>query len=157
MKVIEGMLNASSYKIALVASRFNSFMVEHLIGGAQDALIRHGAKEEDITLVRVPGSFEIPFVCQELALSGKYDGIVALGAIIRGSTDHYELVCAETAKGIAKVSLDTKVPVTFGVLTTDTIDQAIERSGSKAGNKGSEAAMALVEMIGVSRKVKKGK
>lgn len=154
MKRIEGMLNASGYKIALVASRFNDFMVDHLIGGAVDSFVRHGGKEDDITTVRVPGSFEIPFVCQELALSGKYDGVVALGAVIRGSTDHYELVAAETAKGIAQASLGSKVPITFGVITTDTIEQAIERSGSKAGNKGAEAATALIEMIGVTRSIR---
>ena len=154
MKKIEGMLNAQGLKIALVAARFNDFMVEALIGGAVDAIVRHGGKEESITLVRVPGSFEIPLICKKLAESGKYDGVVALGAIIRGSTDHYELVCAETAKGIAHASLETGVPVTFGVITTDTIEQAIERSGSKAGNKGAEAAVALIEMIGVGKQIK---
>ncbi|NMC63533.1 MAG: 6,7-dimethyl-8-ribityllumazine synthase [SAR324 cluster bacterium] len=157
MKQIEGMLNAQGYKIGLVAARFNDFMVEHLIGGAQDCFVRHGGKAEDITLVRVPGSFEIPFACQELALTGKFDGIVALGAVIRGSTDHYELVAAECAKGIAQASLSTKVPISFGVITTDTIDQAIERSGSKAGNKGAEATSALIEMIGVTKHIRRTK
>lgn len=156
MKQIEGMLSAEGFKVALVAARFNDFMVEHLIGGAEDCFVRHGGKEDDITLVRVPGSFEIPFACQELALSRKYDGVLALGAVIRGSTDHYEIVAAECAKGIAQTSLATKVPIAFGVITTDTIEQAIERSGSKAGNKGAEAMGALVELMDVTRKIRKG-
>ena len=154
MRKIEGMLIAGGYKIAVVAARFNDFMVESLIGGAVDAFVRHGGKEDDLTLVRVPGSFEIPLICKELAESGKYDGVVALGAIIRGSTDHYELVCSETAKGIAHASLSTGVPITFGVITTDTIEQAIERSGSKSGNKGSDATVALIEMIGISKQIR---
>ena len=154
MKQIEGMLNAQGYKVALVAARFNDFMVEALIGGAQDCFVRHGGSEADITLVRVPGSFEIPFACQELALSGKFDGVVALGAVIRGSTSHYDLVASECAKGVAQASLHSKVPVTFGVITTDTIEQAIERSGSKAGNKGAEAMGALIELMDVTRKIR---
>ncbi len=154
MRQIEGMLRAEGFKVALVAARFNDFMVEHLVGGAQDCFIRHGGKEDDITLVRVPGSFEIPFVCQELAISGKFNGVVALGAVIRGSTDHYELVASECAKGIAQASLSSKVPIAFGVITTDTIEQAIERSGSKAGNKGAEAMGALIEMMDVTRKIR---
>ena len=155
MKQIEGMLSAEGFKVALVAARFNDFMVGHLTGGAEDCFVRHGGKSDDLTLVKVPGSFEIPFVCQELALSGKYDGIVALGAVIRGSTDHYEFVAGECAKGIAQVQLSSRVPVAFGVITTDTIEQAIERSGSKAGNKGGEAMLALIELMNVSRRMRK--
>lgn len=151
---IEGQLNAAGLRIGLIASRFNSFIVEHLVSGAVDAIVRHGGKEKDITIVRVPGSFEISVVAQRMAQSGKYDALVALGAIIRGSTSHYDLVCSETAKGIAKVSLDAGLPVMFGVITTDSIEQAIERSGTKAGNKGAEAAVGAIEMANIMRQLK---
>ena len=133
-------------KAALVASRFNDFIVSRLVSGAIDALVRHGATQEDITVVRVPGAFEIPQAVANLARSGKYSVVIALGAVIRGSTPHFEYIAAEVAKGVAQTALESKIPVSFGVLTTDTIEQAIERAGSKAGNKGAEAAMAAIEM-----------
>jgi len=152
-RVIEGQLDASGLRIGIVAARWNSFVGEHLIAGALDAIKRHGGADKDITLIRVPGSFEIPLVAKKLAESGSVDAVVAVGAIIRGSTTHYELVCSEATKGVAKVALDSGVPVTFGIITTDTIEQAIERSGSKAGNKGAEAAVAAIEMAQVMRQI----
>lgn len=149
IKIVEGMLNAEGLRFALIASRFNDFIVDKLIGGALDYLIRHGAKREDIVLVRVPGAFEMPLVAKRAAMSGKYDGIVCLGAVIRGSTPHFDYVAAEVSKGLAHVSLDYVVPVGFGVLTTDTLEQAVERAGSKAGNKGADAAHATLETIRV--------
>ncbi|MEW6111126.1 MAG: 6,7-dimethyl-8-ribityllumazine synthase [Thermodesulfobacteriota bacterium] len=143
---IEGKLDATGLKAALVASRFNDFIVSRLVSGAIDALVRHGATQEDITVVRVPGAFEIPQAVANLARSGKYSVVIALGAVIRGSTPHFEYIAAEVAKGVAQTALESKIPVSFGVLTTDTIEQAIERAGSKAGNKGAEAAMAAIEM-----------
>ena len=157
VKAIEGQLNASGMRIAIVAARFNSFVVEHLVGGATDTIVRHGGRGDEITVVRVPGSFEIPLACKKLAETGRFDGIVALGAIIRGSTSHYDLVCGETAKGIANVQMEFGIPVAFGVLTTDTIEQAIERAGTKAGNKGCDAAMAVIEMVSLGREVGKFK
>lgn len=151
---VEGKLSAAGLKFGIVAARFNSFVVEQLVAGAVDAVVRHGGKEEHITVARVPGSFEIPVVAQRMAQSGKYDAVIALGAIIRGSTTHYDLVCSETAKGIAKVAMDTSIPVMFGVVTTDTIEQAIERSGTKAGNKGFDAAMGAIEMANLFRAMK---
>ncbi|MBM4326232.1 MAG: 6,7-dimethyl-8-ribityllumazine synthase [Deltaproteobacteria bacterium] len=143
---IEGKLDATGLKAALVASRFNDFIVSRLVSGAIDALVRHGAAQEDITVVRVPGAFEIPQAVANVAKSGKYSLVIALGAVIRGSTPHFEYIAAEVAKGVAQTALESKIPVSFGVLTTDTIEQAIERAGSKAGNKGAEAAMAAIEM-----------
>lgn len=150
---IEGHMHAEGLKFALVATRFNDFIVERLIGGAVDFLARHGCKTEDITIIRVPGAFEIPLVCQQAAKSGNYDGILALGAVIRGATPHFEYVSAEAAKGIAHVSLNTGIPVGFGILTTDTLEQAVERAGSKAGNKGAEAASAVLETIRVMQQL----
>lgn len=143
------MLDAKGLKIALVASRFNDFIVERLVNGAIDYLERHGLSQDAMELVRIPGAFELPVVCQKLARSGKYNGIVALGAVIRGATPHFDYVCAEASKGIAHVMLDTGLPIGFGLLTCDTIEQAIERAGSKAGNKGWEAAQAMLETIRV--------
>ncbi len=149
LKTIEGQLEARGLKIALVAARFNDFIVDRLIGGATDYLLRHGAQQEDLCLIRIPGAFEMPVVVKKLALSGQYDGIVTLGAVIRGATPHFDFVSSECAKGVAQVSLDTGVPVGFGVLTCDTLEQAIERAGAKAGNKGVEAASALLETLRV--------
>ena len=140
MRTLEGNVVASGLKVAIVAARFNEFIVSKLIGGAKDALVRHGMKEDDITLAWVPGAFEIPLIAKQLAKSGKYDAIVCVGAVIKGATSHYDYVCAEVSKGIASVSLETNVPVAFGVVTTDNIEQAIERAGTKAGNKGYDAA-----------------
>ena len=138
-------------RFAIVASRFNSFIVESLVEGAVDALLRHGAKAETIQIVKVPGSWELPLACQQLARRGGIAAIVALGAVIRGATPHFDHVAAQAAKGIAQVSLDTGVPIAFGVLTTDTIEQAVERAGTKAGNKGYDAAMVAIEMVQLSR------
>lgn len=146
MKVLEGNLIAGQGKFAIVASRFNEFIVSKLISGAEDTLVRHGADTDNITLVWVPGAFELPLAAQKLAQSGKYCAVICLGAVIRGSTSHYELVCNEAAKGIAQVGLQTGVPVTFGVITTENIEQAIERAGTKAGNKGADAAIAALEL-----------
>lgn len=134
-------------RFALVATRFNSFIVERLIEGALDALVRHGAAAERCSVVRVPGAWEVPLTCSRLANSRKFDAIIALGAVIRGSTPHFDYVASEVSKGIAQVSLQTGVPITFGVLTTDTIEQAVERAGTKAGNKGFDSAMAAIEMV----------
>ena len=144
--IIEGKLDAKGLRVGLLVSRFNSFVSERLVEGAIDALLRHGGEQEDISIVRVPGAFEIPPTAQQMAASGRYDAIVCLGAVIRGATPHFEYVSAEVSKGVASVAIDSGVPVTFGVLTTDTIEQAIERAGSKAGNKGFDAAMAAIEM-----------
>ena len=146
MKTFEGSLVASNIKVAIVAARFNEFITSKLIGGAMDGLSRHGVQEADIHLAWVPGAFEIPLVAAKLANSGKYDAVICLGAVIRGSTSHYDYVCAEVSKGIATVSLQAQIPVLFGVLTTDTIEQAIERAGTKAGNKGADAAIAALEL-----------
>ncbi len=134
-------------KIGIVASRFNEFITKELIGGAEDTLLRHNVNTDDIYLYRVPGAFEIPSVCNKIAESGKYDAVITLGAVIRGSTPHFDYVAAEVSKGVASVSMKYNIPVIFGVLTTDTIEQAVERAGTKAGNKGSDAAMAALEMI----------
>lgn len=149
LKKIEGQLNAQGLKIAIVAARFNDFIVDRLISGAVDYLVRHGGSEEDLTLVRLPGAFEMPIAAQKLARSGEYDGIVVLGAVIRGATPHFDYVCNECAKGVAQASMETGVPMGFGLLTCDSLDQAIERAGSKAGNKGVEATSALLETIRV--------
>lgn len=153
MKVLEGFYEGNGLKIAIVASRFNEFITNKLIGGAEDCLRRHNVNEEDITLAWVPGAFEIPLAAKKLAKSGKYDAIICVGAVIRGATSHYDYVCAEVSKGIASVSLETEVPVLFGVLTTDTIEQAIERAGTKAGNKGYDCAMSALELVQLFRKV----
>ncbi len=152
-KTIEGGFQAAGLKAALVASRFNDFVVSRLVSGAVDALVRHGASQDDITILRVPGAFEIPQTVSAAVRSGKYDVVVALGAVIRGSTPHFEYISAEVAKGVAQISLDAKIPVSFGVLTTDTLEQAIERAGSKAGNKGAEAAMSAIEMANLLKQV----
>ena len=146
MKVIEGKLIAGKNRFAIVASRFNEFIVSKLIAGAEDTLVRHDVDTDDITLVWVPGAFELPLAALKLAQSGKYSAIICLGAVIRGSTSHYDLVCNEAAKGIAQVGLQTGVPVTFGVVTSDNIEQAIERAGTKAGNKGADAALTALEL-----------
>ncbi len=142
----EGNLNASGKKFAIVVARFNSFVAEKLLEGAIDALVRSGATDTDIDVVRVPGAFELPLVCKKMAETRKYDALICLGAVIRGATPHFDVVVNESSKGTAQVSLDTGVPVLFGVLTTETIEQAIERSGTKAGNKGAEVAVAAIEM-----------
>jgi 6,7-dimethyl-8-ribityllumazine synthase len=149
MKTIEGQLRADGLRFGLVAGRFNSLVVEHMVGGAEDALVRHGADGDDLTLVRVPGSFEIPLAAKRMAASGHYDAIIALGAVIRGSTPHFDYVAAEVTTGLAQVQLDAEMPMGYGVLTTDTVEQAIERAGTKAGNKGADAAMAALEMANV--------
>lgn len=143
---IEGMLTGRGLRFAIVVARFNEFVGSKLLGGALDALVRHEVRPEDVTVAWCPGSFEIPFVAQRLARRGAVDAVICLGAVIRGATPHFDYVAAEVAKGIAGVGLETGVPVVFGVLTTDTIEQAIERSGTKAGNKGFEAAMTAIEM-----------
>ena len=153
MKTFEGNLVAQNMKVALVAALFNEFITSKLIGGAMDGLTRHGVQEEDISLAWVPGAFEIPLIASKMAASGKYDAVICLGAVIRGSTSHYDYVCAEVSKGIAQVSLQSQVPVLFGVLTTDTIEQAIERAGTKAGNKGYDCALSAVEMVNLIREV----
>ena len=153
MKTIEGDLTIKNKKIALVAGRFNSFVVEHLISGAKEALLKHGADESDIDLLYVPGAFEIPLALKKTANSGKYDGIVALGAVIRGGTPHFEFVAGECVKGISQVALDSEIPIAFGVLTVDTVEQAIERSGANSENKGAEAAESTIRMINLLEKL----
>ena len=154
MRVLEGKLvDGGSIKVAIVVARFNEFITSKLLGGALDTLARHGVKDEDISVAWVPGAFEIPLIAGKLAESGKYDAVIALGAVIRGSTSHYELVCSEVAKGIAQVQMKTGVPVLFGVITTENIEQAIERAGSKAGNKGSECAEGAIEMVNLIREI----
>lgn len=153
MNVIQGNLIANGMKIGIVASRFNEFITSKLIGGAEDCLVRHDVPTENIDLAWVPGAFEIPVVAQKMAQSGKYDGIICLGAVIRGATSHYDYVCAEVSKGIATVSLQTGIPVMFGVVTTDNIEQAIERAGTKAGNKGYDCAMSVLEMVNLIKQL----
>ena len=152
MKILEGIYEGKGLKIAIVASRFNEFITSKLVGGAEDCLRRHDVADDDITLAWVPGAFEIPLLAKKLAKSGKYDAVICVGAVIRGSTSHYDYVCAEVSKGIASVSLETGVPVMFGVLTTDTIEQAIERAGTKAGNKGYDCAMGALELVSLLKK-----
>jgi 6,7-dimethyl-8-ribityllumazine synthase len=151
MKVLEGKLVSDKIKIGIVASRFNEFITSKLIGGALDGLKRHDVNDDDIELAWVPGAFEIPLIASKMAESGKYDAVICLGAVIRGSTSHYDYVCNEVSKGIAAVSLETGVPVMFGVLTTDNIEQAIERAGTKAGNKGYDCALSAIEMVNLIR------
>ncbi|MCR8744008.1 6,7-dimethyl-8-ribityllumazine synthase [Romboutsia lituseburensis] len=152
MKIIEGNLVAKDLKIGIVAARFNEFIVSKLIEGARDGLKRHGVEDDYIELIWVPGAFEIPLVAKKMVASEKYDAVICLGAVIKGSTSHYDYVCAEVSKGIASVSLEYKKPVIFGVLTTDNIEQAIERAGSKAGNKGYDAAVSAIEMANLISK-----
>ncbi len=153
IRQIEGVLSATETRFALVVSRFNDFIGQKLVEGAVDCILRHGGSEEQITIYRCPGAFELPMVAKKVALSGKYDAIITLGAIIRGSTPHFDVIAAEATKGIAQVSLDTGVPIAFGVLTTENIEQAIERAGTKAGNKGFDAAMTAIEMVNLYRQI----
>lgn len=153
MKILEGNLIGSSKKFAIVASRFNEFIVSKLVSGAQDGLVRHGVNDDDITLAWVPGAFEIPLMAQKLAKSGKFDAVICVGAVIKGATTHYDYVCAEVSKGIASVGLNTDTPVIFGIVTTDNIEQAIERAGTKAGNKGYDAAVTAIEMVNLAEKI----
>ena len=153
IKTIEGDFTANRGRYALVVGRWNSFVVEHLLEGAIDTLRRHGVKDSQLTIVRAPGAFEIPLVCQRVAKQGNVDAIIALGAVIRGGTPHFEYVAGECTKGIAQVSLEHGLPISFGVLTVDSIEQAVERSGTKAGNKGAEAALSALEMVSLLGKV----
>ncbi|MBW2145527.1 MAG: 6,7-dimethyl-8-ribityllumazine synthase [Deltaproteobacteria bacterium] len=152
-KCIEGSLSAEGCKLGIIVSRFNHFITERLLEGAVDALVRHGAEPGDIEVIRVPGSFEIPSVARRLCSLKRYDAVICLGAVIRGSTPHFDYIAAEVSKGIAQVAIQAEIPVTFGVITTDTIEQAIERAGTKAGNKGWDAAMSTMEMIQLYRKL----
>jgi 6,7-dimethyl-8-ribityllumazine synthase len=152
-KTIEGKIVAKGMKFALAASRFNDFICSRLIEGALDALTRAGADEKDILIYKTPGAFELPLIAKKLAKSGRYDAVICLGAVIRGATPHFEYISAEVSKGIANVALETEVPIAFGVLTTDTIEQAIERAGTKAGNKGWDAAMSAIEMVDLFKKL----
>ena len=153
MKVYEGNLVAEGIRVGVVCARFNEFIVSKLLSGCEDGLLRRGVRGDDIHVAWVPGAFEIPLVASKLANSGKYDAVICLGAVIRGSTSHYDYVCAEVSKGIATVSLQSQIPVLFGVLTTDTIEQAIERAGTKAGNKGYDCALSAVEMVNLLREI----
>lgn len=151
MKRFEGKLVAQEMRVGIVCARFNEFIVSKLLNGCQDTLLRHGVRDEDMDVAWVPGAFEIPLIASKMAKSGRYDAVIALGAVIRGSTSHYDYVCAEVSKGVAHAALESGVPVLFGVLTTDTIEQAIERAGSKAGNKGAECAQGAIEMVDLLR------
>lgn len=153
MKVFEGKLVSKEIRVGIVAARFNEFITSKLVGGALDGLKRHDVPEEQIDVAWVPGAFEIPLIASKMAKSGKYDAVICLGAVIRGATSHYDYVCSEVSKGIASVSLSSEIPVMFGVLTTDTIEQAIERAGSKAGNKGFECATGAIEMVNLIREL----
>ncbi len=153
IKTIEGELQVRNARFCLVVARFNSFIVESLLDGAIDTLKRHGANEADLTVVRVPGAFELPLALEKIAAGGEYEAIIALGAVIRGGTPHFDFVAGECVKGMAQVTLKHAVPVAFGVLTTDTIEQAVERAGTKAGNKGAEAALSAIEMVNVLRQL----
>lgn len=153
MKVLEGQLTAKGMRIGIIAARFNEFITSKLISGALDTLRRHGAEEDNITLAWVPGAFEIPLVAKKMAQSGKYDGLICLGAVIRGATSHYDYVCNEASKGIAMVNMETGIPTGFDVLTTENIEQAVERAGTKAGNKGSDTAMAVMEMVNLTKQL----
>lgn len=152
-RMVEGHLTAKGFRFGIVASRFNEFITGRLLDGALDALRRHGADEDKITVARVPGSFEIPLVAKRMAASRQYDAIICLGTVIRGATPHFEYIASEVAKGVAAAGLETGVPIAFGVLTTDSIEQAVERAGTKAGNKGADAALAAVELISVYRQL----
>ena len=152
-RTFEGAMNGAGLKIAIVATRWNEFIVERLTAGAKDALIRHGVSESAVDLAMAPGAYEVPFIAQKLAATGRYDGVVALGCVIRGATPHFDYVAGEAAGGVAAAARETGVPISFGVLTVDTIEQAIERTGTKAGNKGAEAALATLETINLCRAV----
>jgi len=152
-KVTEGKLEAKGIKVGIIVSRFNSFICERLLEGAMDTLLRHGASDKDIHLVRVPGAFEIPLVAKKMAASARYDALICLGAVIRGATPHFDYVSAEVSKGIASASMETGVPISFGVLTTDSIEQAVERAGTKAGNKGADAAVSAIEMVNLCKEL----
>ena len=151
MRTLEGKLIAEKIKVGVVAARFNEFIVSKLLSGCEDVLLRHGIQPDDIAVAWVPGAFEIPLIASKMAKSGKYDAVIALGAVIRGSTSHYDYVCSEVSKGVASVALNSNIPVMFGVLTTDTIEQAIERAGTKAGNKGADCAQGAIEMVNLIR------
>jgi 6,7-dimethyl-8-ribityllumazine synthase len=151
MHILEGKLTAKNMKVAIVVARFNEFITSKLLSGCVDCLLRHEAVDEDLTVAWVPGAFEIPMAAKKLAESGKYDAVICLGAVIRGATPHFDYVCAEASKGIAQVSMQTGVPVAFGVLTTENIQQAVERAGTKAGNKGVDCAMTAMEMVNLLR------
>ncbi|MBI5203343.1 MAG: 6,7-dimethyl-8-ribityllumazine synthase [Nitrospirae bacterium] len=153
MKILEGELQAKGLKFAIIVSRFNDFITSKLLDGAKDALLRHGAKEEDIDIARVPGSFEIPLIAKKLASKGTYNAVICLGTVIRGATPHFEYVAAEVSKGIAAASMETGVPIAFGVITSDTIEQAVERAGTKSGNKGFDAAITAIEMAQLMKKL----
>lgn len=153
VKTVEGVFTSGKGNYTLVVGRWNSFVVEHLLEGALDTLRRHGVSDQQITIVRAPGAFEIPLVCQKVAQQGEADAIIALGAVIRGGTPHFEYVAGECTKGIAQVSMQHGVPISFGVLTVDSIEQAVERSGTKAGNKGEEAAMSAIEMVNLFEQI----
>jgi 6,7-dimethyl-8-ribityllumazine synthase len=153
MKILQGELQAKGLKFGVVVSRFNDFITSKLLEGAEDALVRHGAKGDDIDVVKVPGSFEIPIVAKKMAEKGKYNAIVCLGTVIRGATPHFDYVAAEVSKGIAQASMETGVPIAFGVITSDTIEQAVERAGAKSGNKGFDAALTAIEMAQVLKKL----
>lgn len=153
MKTFEGKLVSQHIRVGIVAARFNEFITAKLLGGAMDGLLRHDVREEDIQVAWVPGAFEIPLIASKMAKSGRYDAVICLGAVIRGSTSHYDYVCSEMSKGIAAASLETGVPVMFGVLTTENIEQAIERSGTKAGNKGYDCALGAIEMVNLLREL----
>ncbi len=155
MRTLEGKVVAREIKVGIVAARFNEFIVSKLVAGARDGLVRHDVKEEDVDLAWVPGAFEIPLIASKMAQSGKYDAVICLGAVIRGATSHYDYVCSEVSKGIANVSLTSDIPVMFGVLTTDNIEQAIERAGTKAGNKGYDCALGAIEMVNLVRELEK--
>ena len=153
MRTLEGKVVAREIKVGILAARFNEFIVSKLVAGARDGLLRHDVKDEDIDLAWVPGAFEIPLIASKMAKSGKYDAVICLGAVIRGATSHYDYVCSEVSKGIASVSLTSDIPVMFGVLTTDNIEQAIERAGTKAGNKGYDCALGAIEMVNLVRQL----
>ena len=153
MKTLEGKLVAKGIRVGIVAARFNEFITSKLLSGALDGLVRHDVQEEDIHVAWVPGAFEIPLIASKMAGSGKYDAVICLGAVIRGSTSHYDYVCSEVSKGIAAVGLDSGIPVLFGVLTTENIEQAIERAGTKAGNKGYDCALSAIEMVNLIREI----
>jgi len=153
IQVMEGKVIAEGMKIAIVAARFNDFIVSKLVSGAVDGLVRHGMSEDEITLAWVPGAFEIPVLAEKMAKSGKYDAVICLGTVIRGATSHYDYVCSEVSKGIAHASMETGIPVMFGVVTTENIEQAVERAGTKAGNKGYDCALGAIEMVNLMRQV----
>ena len=153
MKVFEGKLVSDRIRVGIVAARFNEFIVSKLLSGCEDVLVRHGVDPDDISVAWVPGAFEIPLIASKMAKSGRYDAVIALGAVIRVSTSHYDYVCSEVSKGVATVALNSDIPVLFGVLTTDTIEQAIERAGTKAGNKGADCAQGAIEMVNLIREL----